>query len=240
MRYGIFGDIHGNLEALQAVLNDMEQQGVTTLVCLGDIVGYGANPKECLDIIRELGCPVVMGNHDEETCENRHLREFNRSAAHAIMWTRDQLSEEDKNFLRNLRYFQYVDEFTIVHASLDSPSSWGYIFNEMDAAASFTYQTTQICFFGHTHVPHVFMRDSGLRGGFYSKIKISPRRKYMINAGGVGQPRDGDWRAAYAIYDTVEQTVTLRRVEYDIITAQKKILEAGLPPRLAERLAVGR
>jgi len=240
MRYGIFGDIHGNLEALQAVLNDMEQQGVTKVVCLGDIVGYGANPKECLDIIRELGCPVVKGNHDEETCENRHLREFNRSAAHAIMWTRDQLSEEDKNFLRNLRYFQYVDEFTIVHASLDSPSSWGYIFNEMDAAASFTYQTTQICFFGHTHVPHVFMRDSGLRGGFYSKIKISPRRKYMINAGGVGQPRDGDWRAAYAIYDTVEQTVTLRRVEYDIITAQKKILEAGLPPRLAERLAVGR
>jgi len=240
MRYGIFGDVHANLEALEAVLDDMQSQRVTNLVCLGDVVGYGANPKECLQIVRQLQCPVVKGNHDEETCESRHLRDFNRSAAHAILWTRDQLSDEEKNYLRNLRYTMPVDNFTIVHSSLDSPSAWGYIFSEMDAAASFTYQTTQICFFGHTHVPHIFMRDSGLRGGFYSKIKIQPRRKYMINAGGVGQPRDGDWRAAYAIYDTNEDTVTLRRVEYDIITAQKKIIDAGLPPRLAERLAVGR
>lgn len=240
MRYGIFGDIHGNLEALEAVLDDMQENAVTIPVCLGDIVGYGANPKECLELVRSLECPVVKGNHDEECCDTRHLKDFNQSAAHAILWTRDQLNDEEKDYLRSLKYTRHVDEFTIVHASLDSPESWGYVFSEMDASASFTYQTTPLCFFGHTHVPHIFMKDTSLRGGFYSKIKLQPRRKYMINAGGVGQPRDGDWRAAYAIYDVKANTVTLRRVEYDIVTAQKKILDAGLPPRLAERLAVGR
>jgi predicted phosphodiesterase len=240
MRFAIFGDIHANLEALEAVLADMQGQSVTHLVCLGDIVGYGANPKECLDVVRALDCPVVKGNHDEEACAERNLKDFNPAAADAILWTRDQLSREERAYLHDLRYSRPVSDFTVVHSSLDSPEKWGYVFNKMEAAASFNYQVSPLCFFGHTHVPHVFIKDAELHGGFYSKLRLLPKRKYFINPGSVGQPRDGDWRAAYAVYDVSAATVELRRVEYDLVGAQNKILKAGLPRRLAERLSVGR
>ncbi len=242
MRYGLFGDIHGNLEGLETVLNDMQDQGVTHPVCMGDVVGYGANPKQCLQIVREMGCPVIKGNHDEEASveDDKNLKDFNAAAADAILWTREQLGAEDKEYLRELRYSRQVGEFTIVHSSLDSPERWGYVFNKLDAAASFTYQFSQICFFGHTHVPNCFIRDGELHGGFYHKLKVQPKRKYFVNIGSVGQPRDGDWRSAYAIYDTDRGIIELRRLPYDIVKAQQKILKAGLPRRLAERLAVGR
>ena len=130
--------------------------------------------------------------------------------------------------------------FSIVHATLDGPQRWGYVFEKLEAAASFTYQNTQVCFFGHTHVPVAFVRDTGVKGGQYSKLRIEPGRKYFINVGSVGQPRDGDPRAAYVIYDMPTQTVELRRLDYDIATAQRKILAAGLPERLAQRLATGK
>ncbi|HPA19933.1 MAG TPA: metallophosphoesterase family protein [Verrucomicrobiae bacterium] len=240
MRFGIFGDIHGNLEALEVVLNDMQDQGVTHPVCIGDVVGYGANPVECLELVRQLNCPLVKGNHDEEASTESDLRDFNPAAAEAIRWTRKQLSTEQRGFLKQIRYSRPVADFTIVHASLDSPEKWGYVFNKLEAAASFTYQVSQLCFFGHTHVPHVFIRDTDLHGGFYSKIKIQTKRKYFINVGSVGQPRDGDWRCSYAIYDTQKGLIELRRMEYDVVKAQKKIVAAGLPRRLAERLAAGR
>ncbi|HTL16123.1 MAG TPA: metallophosphoesterase family protein, partial [Patescibacteria group bacterium] len=155
-------------------------------------------------------------------------------------WTRKQLSPEDKQWLRDLKYVRMVTSFTIVHATLDGPQRWGYVFDKLAAAASFTYQNTSICFFGHTHVPVAFIRDSVVRGGTYSKFKVEPGKKYFINVGAIGQPRDNNPKAAYVVYDSDEGLIELRRLEYDIAAAQKKILDAGLPPRLAERLAFGK
>jgi len=240
MKFAILADIHGNLEALQAVLEDARKQGCTHYACIGDVVGYGANPKECLDIIRSMGMPCVKGNHDEYCSIEEDAEGFNPLAAEAVMWTRQQLSEEDRQWLRDLRYVRMVTNFTIVHATLDAPQRWGYVFDKLAAAASFPYQNTPVCFFGHTHVPVAFVRDSMVRGGTYSKFKIEPGKKYFINVGAVGQPRDGNPKAAYVVYDVDEGTVELRRLDYDIATAEKKIRAAGLPERLAERLAYGR
>ena len=151
-----------------------------------------------------------------------------------------QLSTEDRQWLRDLKYVRMVTNFTIVHATLDGPQRWGYVFDKLAAAASFTYQNTGVCFFGHTHVPVAFIRDSMVRGGTYSKFKVEAGKKYFVNVGAIGQPRDNNPKAAYVVYDADEGTIELRRLEYDIAAAQKKILDAGLPPRLAERLAFGR
>jgi diadenosine tetraphosphatase ApaH/serine/threonine PP2A family protein phosphatase len=240
MRYGIIADIHANLEGLQVVLADIKAQRCTHVVCLGDVVGYGANPKECLDIIRGMNIPVVKGNHDEYIGSSEDPEGFNDAAAEAVSWSRNQLTEDDRKWLRELKYFRLVANFSIVHATLDAPQRWGYVFEKLEAAASFTYQNTQVCFFGHTHVPVAFIRDTGVRGGTYSKFRVESGKKYFVNVGSVGQPRDGDPRAAYVIYDLPQQTIELRRLEYDIPTAQRKIRAAGLPERLAERLATGR
>jgi len=240
MKYAIIADIHANLEALQVVLEDSKSQKCTHYVCLGDVVGYNANPKECLDIIRGMGMPCVKGNHDEYCSTETNLEGFNPHAAEAIQWTRHQLTEEDRQWLKDLKYIRLAGSFQIVHATLDGPQRWGYVFDKLAAAASFTYQNTAVCFFGHTHVPVAFIRDSMVRGGTYSKFKIEPGRKYFINVGSVGQPRDGNPKAAYVIYDMDEGSVELRRLDYDITAAQAKIMAAGLPPRLAERLALGK
>lgn len=240
MKYAIIADIHANLEALNVVLEDIKTQNCTHIACLGDVVGYNANPKECLDIIRGMNIPVVKGNHDEYCSTENDLEGFNPHAAEAINWTRDQLTADDRQWLRDLKYIRLVASFTLVHATLDGPQRWGYVFDKLAAAASFTYQNTAICFFGHTHVPLAFVRDSQVRGGTYSKFKVEPGKKYFINVGSVGQSRDGVPKATYVVYDMQEQTIELRRLDYDIPTTQKKILDAGLPPRLAERLALGR
>jgi predicted phosphodiesterase len=240
MKFAILADIHGNLDALQVVLEDCKSQQVTHYACLGDVVGYNANPKECLDIIRSMGMPCVKGNHDEYCSTEEHLEGFNPAAAEAVNWTRKQLTEEDRQWLRDLKYSRMVTNFTIVHATLDGPQRWGYVFDKLAAAASFTYQNTAVCFFGHTHVPVAFMKDSVVRGGTYSKFKLEAGKKYFVNVGAVGQPRDNNPKSAYVVYDTTEGTIEIRRLDYDIAAAQKKILAAGLPERLAERLAYGR
>lgn len=240
MKCAIIADIHSNLEALEVVLNDCQQQKVTHYACLGDIVGYNANPKECLDIIRSMNMPCVMGNHDEYCSANLDLEGFNPHAAEAVNWTRQHLGEEDRQWLRNLRYQRLVANFTLVHATLDAPKRWGYVFDKLAAAASFTYQNTPLCFFGHTHVPVAFIRDTVVRGGTYSKFKIEAGRKYFINVGSVGQSRDGVPKATYVIYDVEDGTVELRRLDYDIPKTQAKVRAAGLPERLAERLTHGK
>lgn len=240
MRLAIFSDIHGNLEALDAVLANARERRCTEFACLGDIVGYNANPRECLARIRELACPVVKGNHDEEASLSTSAEHFNELAERAIQWTRDTLTEQDKEWLRALPLQARVHDFTIVHATLDSPGQWGYVFNNLDAVASFTYQRTPVCFFGHTHVPAVFVRDEGVRQQRKEHIRIEPGKKYFINAGSVGQPRDGNWRAAYCIYDLANNLVEMVRVKYDVATAQEKIVKAGLPELLAERITIGR
>ena len=240
MKYAIIADIHANLEAFQVVLDDIKEQNCTHVACLGDVVGYNANPKECLDIVRGMNIPCVKGNHDEYCSSEDHLEGFNPHAAEAVNWTRKQLTVEDREWLRDLKYLRLVANFTIVHATLDVPQRWGYVFDKLAAAASFTYQNTGVCFFGHTHVPVAFIRDSQVRGGTYSKFKVEPGRKYFVNVGSVGQPRDGDPKAKYVVYDMDESSIELRKLDYDIPGAQKKILAAGLPARLAERLAVGK
>jgi len=240
MKFAIFGDIHANLEAFQSVIADSEEQGCTNYVCLGDIVGYAANPSECLEIVRAMNCPVVRGNHDEGAASTSLLEELNPLAQRALLWTREQLDDDQRQWLRELRLVRQVRDFTVVHATLDSPGSWGYVTNRFDAMASFSYQFTQVCFYGHTHVPRVFEKDDTVRGARGELVELQRGVKYFVNVGSVGQPRDGDWRASYAIYDVQTQTICIRRVEYDIQTAQKKILAAGLPPLLAERLSLGK
>jgi predicted phosphodiesterase len=240
MRFAIISDVHANLEAFEAVLADAHDNKCTDFVCLGDVVGYNANPHECVERIREMNCPIVKGNHDEQASLVESSRDFNEMAEAAIQWTRDHLTAEDKDWLRDLKLQRQVRDFTIVHATLDTSGQWGYVFNNLDAAASFAYQQTTVCFFGHTHVPVAFIRDETVQRQQIDKLQIDPGKKYFINVGSVGQPRDGDWHASYCIYHIESNVVEQRRVKYDLATAQKKIIDAGLPHLLAERLAIGR
>lgn len=246
MKFAIIADIHANLEAFQTVLADIQAQKCTHYACVGDVVGYGPNPKECLKLVRDMGMPTVKGNHDEYCSMDEDLAGFNPHAAEAVMWTRNQLTAEERQWLRDLKYFRMVTSFSMVHATLDGPDRWGYVFDKLSAAASFPYQNTPVCFFGHTHVPLAFILEknpggqSVVKGGTYSKFKVDPSKKYFVNVGSVGQPRDNNPKAGYVIYDMIEGTIELRRLDYDIATVQAKILAAGLPPRLAERLTYGK
>lgn len=240
MKFALFADIHANYHALQAVLADAQEQGCANFVCLGDIVGYGGHPSECLEAVRALGCPVVRGNHDEGASEDSSLEDLNPLAEAALLWTRGQLSTDQREWLRDLKLVRQVRDFTIVHATLDSPGSWGYVTNRFDAMASFSYQFTSVCFYGHTHVPRVFEKADVVRAGRGFDVAMERGVKYFVNVGSVGQPRDGDWRASYVIYDSEAQFIGIRRVEYDVAGAQETILAAGLPALLADRLSYGK
>ena len=240
MKYAVIADIHGNWEAFEAVLEDAEANQCTHYTCLGDVVGYNANPKECLDQVRKMNLPCVKGNHDEYCSTEEDLEGFNPHATAAIYWTRNQLTLDDREWLRKLSYRRLVANFSIVHATLDGPSRWGYVFNKLEAASSFTYQSTSVCFFGHTHVPVAFVRDSSIRGGTYSKFRVEPGKKYFVNVGSVGQSRDGVPKATYVTYDLDSGMIELRRLDYDMETTMRKIRDAGLPERLAERLPLGK
>ncbi len=240
MRIALFGDIHANLEALQAVLKDAAAQGATQYVCLGDVVGYNADPSACLDVVRELDCPTVKGNHDEVASGDHSLDNMNPTAATALQWTRDQLDDERRLWLAKLRMVRQVADFTVVHSTLDQPEGWNYVTNRFDAMANFSYQFTQVCFHGHTHVPRVYVKTDKVTEVPAESVEIESFAKYFINVGSVGQPRDGDWRACYAIYDLDHKLVVFRRVEYDIDKTQAKIHASGLPASLAERIAEGR
>lgn len=237
--YAILGDIHGNMEALNAVLEDAENQGAKEFACVGDLVGYNANPAECMEILSGLNCVTVRGNHDHYCSNDESLGDFHPMAASVVDWTRQQLSREQLEYLRGLELSRKIAGFTLVHSTLDMPERWGYVFDCLDADAHFNYQVTTVCFYGHTHVPVVFESEGKTVRKAYSSFELEPGRKYFINVGSVGQPRDGDPRSAYVLYDMDEKRVTLRRLEYDIQSAQGKIRRAGLPDRLARRLEMG-
>jgi diadenosine tetraphosphatase ApaH/serine/threonine PP2A family protein phosphatase len=220
MRIAILSDLHANLEATNAVLGDAHERDCTQFVCLGDVVGYNANPRECLEIVRKMECPVVKGNHDEQASLEESSRDFNPLAEMAINWTRAQLPAPEKEWLLSLPLTGTVRDFSFVHATLDSPGEWRYVL--------------------HTHVAGAFVRDEGVKSLKVEQLDIEETKKYLINVGSVGQPRDGDWRAAYCIYHLDKNVVEQRRVEYDLETAQQKIIKAGLPRMLAERLKLGR
>jgi len=242
MKYAIFGDVHANLEALQAVLEKCQQLKVDKYICTGDVVGYNANPRECIALVKSLNPEVVLqGNHDEQASADLDLMGFNPHAAKAIHWTRENLQPEDRQWLADLPYRHTVPpKITVVHATLDNPHMWGYIFDTLTAAACFNYQFTQVCFCGHTHVPLGFEKFGDVTCERYTEVILQPGHKYLFNVGSVGQPRDGDPRSAFATYNVEDRKVELHRVEYDIETCQRKILDAGLPEREAQRLAYGR
>lgn len=239
-KYAILGDIHGNWDALSVVIDDAINRGVTEFVCVGDIVGYNANPSECLNKIRELKCITVRGNHDHYCAYDECLEDFHPLAANVVDWTRRQLTPDQVEYLRDLKLTRRIAGFTIVHSTLDMPDKWGYVFDTLEADANFNYQSTTLCFHGHTHVPVVYEKSSRVTREEYSKIKIVLGKKYFINVGSVGQPRDGDPRSAYVTYDPEQKEVALHRIEYDIPSAQDKIRRAGLPEKLAKRLELGK
>lgn len=246
-RYAIISDIHSNIEALDAVIEDAHAQGVTDFVCLGDVVGYNAAPRECIQRIRELGCKVVKGNHDHYCSDpSVDLDDFQPNAASVIEWTRRNISEEDTRWLYNLPLSAVIMGFTIVHSTLDSPSHFRYAFDKQDAEDSFNYQRTRVCFHGHTHVPCIFRRTTS--GASHGILKLGAANglleqgNYFINVGSVGQPRDGIPKACYLIFTAEGMTklsIEFRRVDYDVDAAVQRIKDAGLPERLINRLYTG-
>ncbi len=239
-KYAILGDIHGNLEALTTVLSDASDRGIKSFVCVGDVVGYNANPSECLDIIRDLSCSTVRGNHDHYCVFDENLDDFHPLAANVVDWTRKHLRKDQIEYLKNLKYSMVMSGFSVVHSTLDMPDKWGYVFDNLEADANFAYQTTSLCFHGHTHVPVIYEKQGRVTRSQPAKLKIQIGRKYFINVGSVGQPRDGDPRTCYATYDLQTKEIEFIRLPYDVETTQQKIHDAGLPERLSARLAVGK
>jgi diadenosine tetraphosphatase ApaH/serine/threonine PP2A family protein phosphatase len=240
MRYGVFSDVHANLEALEAVLQALEGERVDRLLCAGDLVGYGADPAPCLERIRASGACAVCGNHDCAVAGKLGLDWFNAQARTAAEWTARQLPAAGKDYLGGLPYLWKDNEVSVVHSALDSPKSFRYILDPSGAEISLSAQETPIAFFGHTHVPGIFLLEEGVaRFRRAEQFTLEPGRRALVNVGSVGQPRDGDPRAAYALYDSDSGRVQIRRVPYPVEKAQRKILEAGLPEFLAARLAIG-
>ncbi len=241
MKFGLFGDIHANLEALEVVLAELEKEQVDTYICLGDIVGYGANPGECLERSRELAKFTVAGNHDYAIAGKLNIDFFNAYAKEAVLWTREQLSKEQIQWLRDLELVhKYEDQVTIVHGTLNFPEMFDYIQTSYDAHLSLELLETPVCFLGHSHVPVAFFQGPTVSFTMDYEIDIDPNGKTLVNIGSVGQPRDENPKAAYAVYDTDRQKVEIRRVEYDVDKAARKIVDAGLPEILGERLKYGR
>ncbi|MFQ6673092.1 MAG: metallophosphoesterase family protein [Candidatus Tectimicrobiota bacterium] len=244
MRVAILSDIHGNLEALEAVLAYVAGQAVDRLVCLGDLVGYGADPNPCCERIREVTIEVVAGNHDHAAVGLTDVTQFNPFARQAAEWTARVLARDHRHYLERLPFTLTLAEegATLVHATPRGPEAWAYLFDPVEALPEFGAFTTQWCFIGHTHCPVVFVRtpNGGVMGVPADRLRGQDGYRYIVNVGSVGQPRDGDPRAAYAVYDHATGTLELHRVAYDIEAAQDKIRTAGLPPVLAERLSHGR
>jgi len=243
LKYAIFGDIHGNLDALQTCVEHMREEGVEAYVCLGDIIGYGAQPSECIEVVRGLTDISIAGNHEYAVVGKMSLEFFNAYAREAVEWTQNQLSEEETEFLRNLPLVERMGSFTVVHSTLHAPEAFGYIETLYSANMSLSLLDDQVCFVGHSHIPISFVLDQDEQTTTYSmdeEIVLSPHHKALINVGSVGQPRDENPKAAYATYDPEEGLVNIHRLDYDVESAAQKIRDAGLPDVLSSRLLIGR
>jgi diadenosine tetraphosphatase ApaH/serine/threonine PP2A family protein phosphatase len=241
MLYGIIADIHGNLEALEVVLHEL--RGVAQIISLGDLVGYGPNPNEVVEKICSLGIPSVAGNHDKAAVGEMSLEWFVDHAKEALIWTREQLTVTSSQFLGSLPLTLEFEDFQIVHGSLRSPLE-EYIETFAEAVPNLELMTKSLLFVGHTHRPiYVVQRGEGYDGRRLKDdqtIRVSEYQKVLINPGGVGQPRDGDPRASFGVYDSEKREFTLHRVEYNISAVQEKMRKVGLPQILIDRLAFGR
>ncbi len=245
MRYLIFADIHGNLEAFLSVLKFIQKRKVDHYIFLGDVVGYGASPNEVIQKLQALKpLSIVRGNHDKAVCGLDSIETFNPIAASAIHWTKERISKKNLAFvLRQKKGPLFVDEtISICHgAPFDEDY---YIFGEFDAAEAFRHLQTQVCLFGHTHFPFVYSEKEGVVEGTFIEgntveVRLEKDARYLINPGSVGQPRDRNPRSACAVYDSETRLIKFFRLDYNIEEAQRKILAEHLPPALAERLSLG-
>lgn len=245
MRYLILSDLHANWEALQAVLADAPPE-YNRILCCGDVVGYGADPDPVTEWVRGHVANIVRGNHDKACAGLEDLEWFNPVARQSALWTQEIIKPDNRAYLRDLgKGPERIDGFEILHGSpLDEDE---YLFSEDEVAQVAPYLDAGISFFGHTHLQGGFLcHRNGVKrlrsvepGSDHAVLELEKDADYMLNPGSVGQPRDGDPRAAYALYDSEARLVTFRRVTYDIKSTQKKIVEAGLPELLALRLAAG-
>jgi diadenosine tetraphosphatase ApaH/serine/threonine PP2A family protein phosphatase len=242
MRYAIIADIHANLTAFEAVLDDMERRGgVDELWCLGDIVGYGPDPHECIERLRQYNHVCVAGNHDWAAIGKVSTADFNPDAALACQWTAGQLNKKDVKYLEKLPLAIYKDIFKLVHGSPREPI-WEYVISASIARENFNFFRSPYCLVGHSHVPLVFREEDGscTSSRLVDNIGLAVgESRLILNPGGVGQPRDGDPRASYAIYDSETRIVKLHRIPYDVAATQDRMMEKGLPVRLAVRLQHG-
>lgn len=245
-RTGIIGDVHANLPALETVLSAAD---CASWICIGDIVGYGPFPNECVDRIAGTAALSVAGNHDLGSLGALDLAVFNRDARMACEWTREVLEEEPRKYLESLDAVQAVGDRLVVHASPRDPV-WEYVSTKSQALDNFLEFGQRLCFHGHSHVPLVFVKGTGMPDDAEDVEAVVPRegreieledgRRYLVNVGSVGQPRDGDPRSCYVILDEDRGTLSFHRAAYDVALVQERMAEVGLPPFLIDRLAIGR
>lgn len=236
----ILSDVHANLEALEAALAVVDERRPSRILCLGDVVGYGASPNECVAHVRERCELVLLGNHDAAATGGPEAARFNVHARTAAHWTARVLTVPHRDWLKALPLTQSLGPFFCVHASPASPRSWEYIFDRYDADPQFQFFRESVCFIGHTHQPAAYeLRESGCVPVLSPRLRLDPTRRYIVNVGSVGQPRDRDPRASIVFYHEEAGELEFVRVPYDIEAAQRRILEAELPPFLATRLATG-
>ena len=244
MRTAIISDIHGNLEALSAVLYDIESLNIDEIICLGDIIGYGPNPNECISLVNSKSPVILLGNHDAAVLDPLSTQNFNINAKIAIEWTSKHLTDQSLDSLKNLPMSKVEDNKTFVHATPYEPRMWYYISSVEEALFNFQFFDTTFCFVGHTHIPVTISLDKN------NKINVSQdglldfskdtEAHYLINVGSVGQPRDRNPRSSYGILDTDSSIFSLRRVEYDIEKCQAKMKKQKLPEFLISRLTDGK
>lgn len=241
MRYAIISDIHGNREALDACLSDARHQGVDAVLCLGDLIGYGPDPNEVVERVREEADIIVGGNHDAGAVINLDLFEFNPYARASIEWTRGVLTPANRRFLAELRVVAQLPDALLVHSSPNMPREWRYMATVADVEENFMAFSEKTCFVGHTHFPMIMEKgyDGSFRFFHQETVDLAEGARYIVNVGSVGQPRDRDNRACFGIFDTDDQAFEHVRIDYDIDATAGKILRAGLDEKFAKRLFVG-
>jgi diadenosine tetraphosphatase ApaH/serine/threonine PP2A family protein phosphatase len=241
MRYAILSDVHSNLEALEAVLHDVGIRKIEDVLFLGDAVGYGPNPNECIELLVE-NCKILLaGNHDWGVIGQTDITYFNEYARAAIEWTKDVLTEKSHKTLGSFPITEEIEkgDMLLVHSTPKEPKEWHYLLTLWDAEINFHCFSNKFCFLGHSHYPFIIERlPSGELVTYKEAVAKGQSERYIMNVGSVGQPRDGDPRASYAIVD--EEKMEIIRVPYDIEAVQKKMKKAGLPALLIERLSKGR
>ncbi len=246
MKYGIYADIHGNLDAAKVVIKYLKEE-TDFLLYVGDIVGYGPEPNECIELVKNCTLKIVAGNHDQAVAGLMDIDYFSFYAKESILWTQEILRGDYKDFLSKLKLVLIINEnITLVHSSLDNPSGFDYIVDVAGSIETFRKLTTRICFIGHTHIPMIFRKKDmsqelplakTVKGDFKEELK--PGYKYIVNVGSVGQPRDGNPKACCVIYDTEKDTLKFKRLDYPITNVQKKIIEKKMPQFLSIRLSKG-